>query len=464
MSDEVCKTLAEARTGFVEAPAGCGKTEAIVRAIGLYCKEPQLVLTHTHAGVDALKQRFRDHGVPTDRYHVDTISGWAWSWVRRYPGNSRYRSSLTTPAWNDVYKAVEVLLDKDFVKNGILNSYAGIIIDEYQDCTLSMHRLVQALKGLVPCRVLGDDLQGIFDFKHDDPLVDWTNVKNSFVNDLGKLEKPFRWLKANNKRLGDWLLAQRSTFRLSREPNYDDSPIERYKLPFGEIGRKIIGLTREREGRICVIGPKERYLAPGLETTLAKQGYCVLEPNELRVLRDLVDVLAEDKPADKANALLDFFKLVYGGVSDHADFIAKICRGDPQRPRSTARKALCLRHSAGITPELIMDLLSYLERSAGVSCKRQESVSTLRCILEQRIQTGADIKELYTQETSRRKYRNRANIRRSIGSTLLVKGLEFEHAIVVRPVNWQKNWGGYKDLYVALTRGTKTVTILEYTN
>lgn len=146
-----------------------GKTEAIVRTVGTYCSDPQLILTHTHAGVDALRQRFRKHQVPTSRYHVDTIAGWAWSWVRKYPLNAGYDGPGDVPGWNDVYDSMSALLERDFVKQGILNSYAGVIVDEYQDCTVPMHKLMVQLKCLLPCRVLGDDLQGIFGFR-DDPL------------------------------------------------------------------------------------------------------------------------------------------------------------------------------------------------------------------------------------------------------------------------------------------------------
>src|SRR5690606_27560212 len=110
MSDEVYKALAAASTGFVEAPAGCGKTEAIVRTVGSYCSETQLILTHTHAGVDALTRRFRELKVPAVRYHVDTIAGWAWGWVRRYPSNGEYLGSTGIAVWNDVYTAMANLL------------------------------------------------------------------------------------------------------------------------------------------------------------------------------------------------------------------------------------------------------------------------------------------------------------------------------------------------------------------
>jgi DNA helicase-2/ATP-dependent DNA helicase PcrA len=44
---------------------------------------------------------------------------------------------------------------------------------------------------------------------------------------------------------------------------------------------------------------------------------------------------------------------------------------------------------------------------------------------------------------------------KSIGSTLLVKGLEFDHAIVIHADNMSR-----KDWYVALTRAANSVTIL----
>ena len=170
MSDEVYQAIALALSGFVESPAGCGKTEAIVRTVGRYCDGRQLILTHTHSGVNALRQRFREHSVPTAKYHVDTIAGWAWGWVRKYPDNAEYTGSTEIAVWNDVYEAMSALMQNDFVKLGIMNTYTGVIVDEYQDCTVPMHQLIVQLKSLLPCRVLGDDLQGIFGFR-DDPLI-----------------------------------------------------------------------------------------------------------------------------------------------------------------------------------------------------------------------------------------------------------------------------------------------------
>lgn len=465
MSDEVYKALANASSGFVESPAGCGKTEAIIRTVGTYCDGRQLILTHTHAGVDALKQRFRQHSVPTVKYHVDTIAGWSWGWVRKYPENAGYMGSTEIAQWKDVYAAMSVLLQKDFVKLGVTNSYAGVIVDEYQDCTVPMHKLIVQLKALLPCRVLGDDLQGIFGFR-DDPLIDWSDVKGEFANDLGALQTPHRWIKAdNNEALGRWLLGTRSEFRREQEPDYGGSPIDRRTVRYAELGPQLVRLTHEKQGRICVIGPKARPLAARIETTLVNNNYRVLEPNELSALRSLIIQLSDGSPTQKSEAAFNFLTRVYGGLSGNEKvFIEKIICGENQRPLRTDRVMLCKNHTNGTTPQLVFDLLEYTDRIDGTSCKLSESVSALKCILEEHRETGTDLKTLYADEIGKRKYQNRSNVFRCIGSTLLVKGLEFDHAVILRDQDWQRSWGNHKDLYVALTRGSKTTTLMELIN
>jgi len=464
MSDEVYQAIAQASYGFVESPAGCGKTEAIIRTVGSYCDGRQLILTHTHAGVNVLKQRFRQHSIPTEKYHVDTIASWSWNWVKKYPENAGYAGSKEIAQWKDVYTAMRILLQKDFVKRGVANSYTGIIVDEYQDCTIPMHQLIVQLKTFLPCRVLGDDLQGIFGFR-DDPLVDWSTVTGEFVHDLGTLETPYRWIKANNEDFGHWLLSIRPHFHHEQEPDYDGSPVYRRAVKYAELGPVLVRLTHEKRDRICVIGPKSRPLPAGIETGLVKNKYKVLEPNELSALRSLILSLSDGSPTEKADATHDFLSRAYGGLSgDDRVFLEKIIRGKDQQPRRADRRSLCEKHTQGATPQLVFDLLGYIERIGGTSCKLSESVSALKCIVEEHHETSTDLKTLYANEIGKRKYQNRSNAYRCIGSTLLVKGLEFDHVIILRETDWRQRWGNHKDLYVALTRGSKTTTLLELTS
>ena len=464
MTDEVYRSIAQATSGYVEAPAGCGKTEAIVRTVGAYCEGRQLVLTHTHAGVDALRQRFRKHSVPNSDYHVDTIAGWSWGWVRKYPDNAGYAGSTEIAEWNDVYAAMQLLLQKEFVQKGILNSYTGIIVDEYQDCTVPMHQLIVALKALLPCRVLGDDLQGIFGFR-DDPLVSWPDVTGEFLNNLGSLDTPYRWMKAGNEPLGRWLLGTRSNVRNGMEPDYRGSPIDTRSIRYADLGALLVGMTHDKEGRICVIGPKARPLAAATETMLVNQQYRVLEPNELSALRDLVVALSGGAESDKSDAAIAFLVRAHGGLpADDRRFIERILRKEQQSPRRADRQSLCQMYTNGATPQLLYSLLHYIENIDGTSCKLRESVSAFKCIAEEHFANGNDLRTLYAEEIRKRKYQSRSSVYRCVGSTLLVKGLEFDHAIILRTANWQQSWGGHKDLYVALTRGSSTATLIDVAN
>ena len=75
--------------GIVTAPAGCGKTHLIADALIRHrCSKPILVLTHTNAGVAALRMRLDREGVPASRYRLYTIDGWAIRLVKTFPNRS----------------------------------------------------------------------------------------------------------------------------------------------------------------------------------------------------------------------------------------------------------------------------------------------------------------------------------------------------------------------------------------
>jgi hypothetical protein len=459
----VYRAIGRARSGFVEAPAGCGKTEAIVETVRTFCDGRQLVLTHTHAGVDTLQQRFRKYGVARTKYHVDTIAGWAWGWVRMYPCNSAYGGPLDLAEWTEVYVAMCNLLQKDFVRQGILNSYSGVIVDEYQDCTVTMHAVIVELKRLLPCRVLGDDLQGIFGFR-EEKLIGWSDVRSEFGSDLGALETPHRWIKAGNERLGRWLLRSRDDFRTKREPPYRNGPIVHRPMRYSDLSKNLIGIVREKQGRICVIGHKARPFPAGIETSLVNLKFRVLEPNDLSVLQTLVRAICDEEADKKPKSVMAFFKRVFGALEPgDQKFFERLLRNERQRVLRGDRRALYEKHQTGVTLHLIADLLEYVGSKPAIACKLKESVSALKCIIETHLKTGADIKLLYADEIARRKYDNRTNVYRCIGSTLLVKGLEFDHAVILREPDWQKSWGTHKDVYVALTRGAKSVTLFDVT-
>lgn len=87
-------------------------------------------------------------------------------------------------------------------------SYAHLIVDEYQDCTVTQHRIVRALSQTLPTCVLGDPMQAIFGFA--EPLADWArDICEHFVP-AGELGTPWRWRNTGTEPLGHWLLDVRA--------------------------------------------------------------------------------------------------------------------------------------------------------------------------------------------------------------------------------------------------------------
>ena len=61
------------------APAGHGKTE-MISDIVRYADGKQLLLTHTHAGVDAIKNRLKKKNISKEKYTVTTIAAFCIKW------------------------------------------------------------------------------------------------------------------------------------------------------------------------------------------------------------------------------------------------------------------------------------------------------------------------------------------------------------------------------------------------
>lgn len=79
------------------------------------------------------------------------------------------------------------LLECAFIRRIIRVSYAGIYVDEYQDCSTAQHDIVLKLARDLPCRVLGDPLQAIFDFAGQTP-VQWERDIVTNFQPLGDLD------------------------------------------------------------------------------------------------------------------------------------------------------------------------------------------------------------------------------------------------------------------------------------
>jgi len=189
------------------APAGYGKTHTIVECLK-YTSGRQLILTHTHAGVASIKEKITKTQINLDQYSVETISSFAQKYLKAfYVGTdvpeqeAKNRNDPNKDYHSFIILKTRTLFLSPIIKQIIQASYDGLFVDEYQDCTKLQHALIMEMANILPTRILGDPLQGIFDF--NGPIVNLDTDLPGFIK-FPDLHTPFRWYKkGNNKLLGD---------------------------------------------------------------------------------------------------------------------------------------------------------------------------------------------------------------------------------------------------------------------
>ncbi len=190
----------------IVAPAGHGKTELIAK---LAAKgQRTLILTHTHAGVHAIRARLKRLGVAQSRVTVDTLAGWSMRYARAFPQAAQPSTGLpqNSAQWHQLYRGAARAMAVDAVRQVVAASYDRILIDEYQDCGRLQHDLVVTLSGIVPTLIFGDPLQGIFEF--DGASLSWTAEIHPHFPLAVTLSTPYRW-KNTNPDLGEWIAETR---------------------------------------------------------------------------------------------------------------------------------------------------------------------------------------------------------------------------------------------------------------
>ncbi len=145
MAEDLANNLAACTRGLVVAPAGCGKTHLISEAVK-QCRGRQLVLTHTHAGVKAIRDRMIRLRVPADQYRISTIDSFALRYAAAFPTISDWTNRRPEKEqWKQLRPAASKVLNMKFAEEVLRASYQGIFVDEYQDCTKSQHELILQL-------------------------------------------------------------------------------------------------------------------------------------------------------------------------------------------------------------------------------------------------------------------------------------------------------------------------------
>lgn len=460
---------AEARTILaslpcsIEMPAGTGKTHIVVAMTGEAAAngERALILTHTNAGVDALRKRLTKHNVDPKSYHVDTITGWAIDLVRHYPTLAEMVApNIIDPNDSDsfVIGSTKVVRAAALVRM-LRNSFHYLFVDEYQDCVIEHHELVAALANAIPqCAIFGDPLQGIFDFGGQ--LVDWPTHVHPLFPTFTRTHEPWRW-NDHNQDLGRWLISIRPL--MVTDGVLDLSKVQVPGLewkPKGTQGEIQAAYAAANRGGSAAILHAQRNQHKTVGRA-AKGMYSIMESLHGTYMHDQLEKLAGIEPVGYARWFADAAKECFSGFGDlNAAVLGRLERNVSLigLSRPTIPRAMDIVESVRQQPSiatLAAAMYALAKNSEGL-CYAHEAWYDMAKSLARAAVDDLSARDHLAAIRSRLRYTGRKPREKILSKTLLVKGLEYDHVVIANA----DSIGNHKHLYVAMTRPRKTLTIL----
>jgi len=455
--------------GTVTAPAGCGKTHLITEALSRHSgAKPILVLTHTNAGVAALRQRLNRAGVSPKAYVLSTIDGWAMRLISTFPARSGHDPELLNLAsprtdYPQIRDAAVALIEADHLNDVIEASYARLIVDEYQDCSIRQHALVTNAARVLPTCVLGDPMQAIFGFRGV-RLAKWAEHVCTSFPPVGELNKPWRWINADAEPLGLWLRDVRSELLSRKVVDIRTAPaaVTWVELDGTHDYQRRLAAARTRPpggaGSVLIIG----------ESANAKSRHRLASQTPGAVAVDAVDMedltafaqTFDPTAADALENLVGFAKgtMTNVGAANIVSRVNSLIRGTARKP-PTDVEHVALVFVRAPSYQAAQELLMELRRQHGVHAYRPAVLRA--CIKALELCEGTDGLSFYDAVMKVRE-QNRLVGRllpaRSVCSTLLLKGLEAQVAVILNASSLDA-----RNLYVAMTRGSRALVVCSRT-
>ncbi|WP_394845218.1 UvrD-helicase domain-containing protein [Pendulispora brunnea] len=364
--------------------------------------------------------------------------------------------------WNAVYDAALELLDRRAIRAVVGATYARTFVDEYQDCTPRQHEIVEKLAGIVPTCVLGDPLQGIFGFAGGN--LSWSDTVERAFEPLGTLDVPWRW-RGKNDALGEWLLAIRPALLRGDRIDLSNAPIV-WRLATPENQRREAFALLKSEGQIIAIRkwPSDAHAfarnVGGVFSSMEE-----MDCNDLLRFADDIDRLTGYA---RSARVLRFAAECWTEVGAGLDALQRALddgrtpglRSEKLRPISNAfAKAATTDDWGDIghamkSVDLIPDARLF---------RRELWREAIKAVAEVARGTRPSLRETAWQIRNRLRFSGRPVEPRSVSRTLLIKGLEFDHALVLDANEFENSkqpGDGARHFYVAVTRGARSLTVL----
>jgi DNA helicase-2/ATP-dependent DNA helicase PcrA len=445
------KLLAKGNASVI-APAGHGKTELIAKLAAKGRRS--LVLTHTHAGVHALRARLKRLNVPANLAFVDTIAGWCMRYAYAFPGVAEPPEGYPVDEeWDQLYEGAARAIQVPAIQQIVEASYDRIFIDEYQDCGDSQHLLAAALSKIIPTIVFGDPMQGIFEFAR--ARLSWDEDIYPLFPLATTLDEPFRW-KDKNPDLGAWIAETREKLMRGESIDLRDPRID-YRPAAGAFDMAAFFQGHdEKDGSFAAINAFKKTCYDLAKATSGR--YQAIEEVEGKALirfakawdeavdgtarRAAIDALAGecfrvkgreegdglDGHALEVSAVLD--NIAQGlAIGNGAQAASAYLSASRKHPRWKLYRGELWRDAERATADLDFSRANTMQEAAASVRKRATH-------------TGRKLPL------------------RTVSTPLLLKGLEFDHVVIPDASHFMaQRQAQAKLFYVAVSRATRTLTI-----
>lgn len=458
---------------MIIAPAGYGKTYTIADCISSYKGNKKvLVLTHTHAGVAALREKFKQKNLSSSSYHLETICTFALNLTNTYHINKDEIPLSSTPNLLFCFAVEHAIriLKANPIKKYISIKYDHLIVDEYQDCTIRQHQMILMLANIMKTHILGDPLQGIFGFRGE-PIVDFSDESFApFKDNCQTLETPWRWNNVGKASLGQDLSSIRNKLLSSTAINLND---------YQNI--KVVIASEDDYAKKGTIYKKEIYNA--LRNNSVLLIHPISEAIEARIkfiqqfpMLRMVESI-DDKSFYSSCASFDS-SIGYPLIANIVNVMRKIGTKSKidiwfketglLKNKRSAKEQQTRRHLETIINRLlsrksysnILSLIEAIEGLPDVKIYRKEFLQDICKSLKEAERFGISAIESIERNRNLLRQKGRKIQGKGIGTTLLTKGLEFDTVVVLNAHRFTDR----KHLYVALTRCCKQLIIISNDN
>jgi DNA helicase-2/ATP-dependent DNA helicase PcrA len=384
--------------------------------------------------------------------------------IAMFPARSAHAPELLQLArprtdYPKIRVAAAMLLEAGHVNDILAASYERLIVDEYQDCSIRQHAVVAQAAQTLPTCVLGDPMQAIFGFGTDD-LAKWEGDIIANFPLAGELDTPWRWIIADTEPLGRWLLDVRAKLLRGDPIDLRSAPagVSWIELDGTEDHRRRLKAARVRppngQGCVLIIGDS---MNPDGQRQFASQtpGAITVEAVDLR---DLVGFAKDFEPnaPDALERLAYFAQRVMRnvGAADLVRRVQSLQRGTARNSPSDV-EAVALSFVRDPSHGAAVDVLIEISKEGGVSTHRPAVLRA--CIMALQLCDGTEALSFHDAAIRIREQNRlvgRPLPQRAVGSTLLLKGLEADVAVILNADALDA-----RNLYVAMTRGAKAIVV-----